>query len=565
MASSLFHKRTTEFSEEKTSHNQYVDSELMLPKMPSLVIILLANMFMQISFFIIVSSSNEYAKHLGGTSTFSGVVIGIPTVFSGLTLIPLTLFKYDKGGYKIPLHLCCFTLFLGLVLYALAYHFNFLYLILIGRCVNGVGFSMWMYCKRYCSDPRIVGLRRRTTLASWLVVGNGVGMGIGPLLGGVFFRYVGFGYEGTSKGSLWNGYTSPAWVLAGVWLIYWISCLIWFEDVPRGEPVNEAVIQSAEVSGVSSKETSVTTTTAISAPPPSTNPISRHVMSSRSPESPVAPASPANPDTEPLPRSRYPVIFCMCWFAMTCFFVLGAWESNLPVYTSVEVNPAFGFSPFVAGGFLSVGALICFPFFILNIFLAKRVQDRWTLVAGTFLGASALVILLVLLGLNRTTAGGVSNDTPASLNISALAYLSNTTLPTHIYVSDIDNSVQVPALGISTAPLLFISWFLVALGFNIASTVTMSLLSKTLPSTPKWNALSSVMIQCSNYTGRVTGAVWGGYGGGIGGFGSTDGVVLSAEAVRKAMMSYVGLELALVGIGGVICGCVWKELKAKTG
>ena len=55
----------------------------------------------KISFFIIVSSSNLYAEHLGGTATFSGIVIGIPTAISGLTLLPLM--KYDQGTYTIPL------------------------------------------------------------------------------------------------------------------------------------------------------------------------------------------------------------------------------------------------------------------------------------------------------------------------------------------------------------------------------------------------------------------------------------------------------------------------------
>lgn len=31
-----------------------------------------------------------------------------------------------------------------------------------------------MYCKRYCSDGRIVGMRQRTTLAGWLVLGQGL-------------------------------------------------------------------------------------------------------------------------------------------------------------------------------------------------------------------------------------------------------------------------------------------------------------------------------------------------------------------------------------------------------
>jgi len=51
----------------------------------------------KISFFIIVSSSSKYAEFLGGTATFSGLVIGIPTVFAGLALIPFM--KIDQGNF----------------------------------------------------------------------------------------------------------------------------------------------------------------------------------------------------------------------------------------------------------------------------------------------------------------------------------------------------------------------------------------------------------------------------------------------------------------------------------
>ncbi len=54
-------------------------------------------------------------------------------------------------------------------------------------------------------------------------------------------------------------------------------------------------------------------------------------------------------------------------------------------------------------------------------------------------------------------------------------------------------------------------------------------------------------IQYSNYVGRVCGAVWGGSG------------------VKFGMLNYVGLEIAIIGIGGVMFTTLWKELKAKTG
>jgi hypothetical protein len=100
----------------------------------------------QVSFFIVVSSSSAYAEHLGGNATFSGVVIGIPTVFAGLALIPMM--RYDGGGYRRPLHGICASAILGHVIYALAYRANFLYLILLGRMVNGLAFTGFMYTKR---------------------------------------------------------------------------------------------------------------------------------------------------------------------------------------------------------------------------------------------------------------------------------------------------------------------------------------------------------------------------------------------------------------------------------
>ena len=83
-----------------------------LPPMSSLAIVIKSNvllqvghrtsifsrlvmMKLQISFFIIISSSSAYSKHLGGSATFSGLVIGIPTVFSGIAL--LALMRVDQG------------------------------------------------------------------------------------------------------------------------------------------------------------------------------------------------------------------------------------------------------------------------------------------------------------------------------------------------------------------------------------------------------------------------------------------------------------------------------------
>jgi len=443
-----------------------------------------------------VSSSNKYAEYLGGNPTFSGIVIGIPTAFAGLALIPMT--RYDKGMfmsiptfqlhfnpffffsslqgmYRMPLHISCGFAILGHIAYALAYRANFLYLILIGRCLSGVAFCMFMYCKRYCTDPRIVGIRRRTTLASWLVIGQGVGMSLGPFLGGVLYK-IGF------SNSIFNGYTSPGWVMAGVYVGFWVLVAIFFEDIPQPQTMLE--LQSVTDASV----------VVVEATSPEKGP--SNISSAPATRSPSPIDESYRAQLSLITRSQWGVIACMCWFAMLCFFILGSWEANLPVFGAAAAN--LNWSPFSAGNFIALGGITCFPFLLVNLLAARRTQDRKLLAFGTSIGLAGLIIFLSILRTGRVNYGS-----------------------------------------------LFACWWTVALGFNLATTVTLSLLSKQLP--PEWNGRTSMAIQYSNYTGRVTGAVWGGSG------------------VSVGMLNFVGLEIAMVGIGAILFTTLWRDLKTKTG
>jgi MFS family permease len=94
---------------------------------------------------------------------------------------------------------------------------------------------------------------------------------------------------------------------------------------------------------------------------------------------------------------------------------------------------------------------------------SPRFQDRTVLATGSIIGLTGLVLALVLLATDRVVFGS-----------------------------------------------FYVCWVLVALGFNLASTCTLSLLSKQLPNA--WNSRTSVAIQYSNYCGRVTGSILGGAG-----------------------------------------------------
>lgn len=437
----------------------------------------------KISFFIVVSSSAKYAEYLGGSPTFSGLVIGIPAFFGGLALIPMT--RFDKGrrsclgkslllsntcanlgGYALSLHAGCFSAILGHIVYATAYRSRFLYMILIGRCLNGISFTGFMYAKRYCTDHRIVGIRRRTTLASFLVIGQGLGMSLGPFLGGLLYK-IGF------SSPTFNGYTSPGWVMAGVYVVFWVFVALYFEDVSQVTSAESLPMARPNNTPDNDNGNSITPTT----------------LNTSVTRTSVA-------FLAQFTAEQWGVILCMCWFSMSCFFILGSWEANLPVFGAN--TPNLQWSPFSAGNFIALGGITSFPFLLANIFLARRTQDRNLLAFGSGLGLLGLLVFVSLL-----RSGKVD------------------------YVS------------------LFVCWWAVALGFNLTTTVTISLLSKQL--SPEWNRWSSMAIQYSNYTGRVTGAVWGGSG------------------VSVGMLHYVGLEIAIIGIGAVLFIMLWRNLKTKTG
>ncbi len=178
------------------------------------------------------------------------------------------------------------------------------------------------------------------------------------------------------------------------------------------------------------------------------------------------------------------------------YFRTGAWESNIPVFgANADI---LRFTPFGAGNFIALGGITTFPFLLLNLFLARRIQDRHILLTGSFLGMVGLLVFISVVASSRVTYGS-----------------------------------------------MFACWWLIALGFNLASTVTVSLLSKQLPQ--EWNGRTSLAIQYSNYAGRVSGAIWGGSGLAVG------------------MLNYAGVEIAIAGIGAALFTMFWTKLKTKTG
>lgn len=117
------------------------------------------------------------------------------------------------------------------------------------------------------------------------------------------------------------------------------------------------------------------------------------------------------------------------------------------------------FSPTSAGNFIALGGVIAAPLLVLHALFARRTQDRHILAR-----TAGLVVFVSVLGGGTRVGYGA----------------------------------------------LLVCWAAVAVGFNVGSTVTLSLMSKMLP--PAWNGRSSLAVQYAINLGWVAGAVWGGSG-----------------------------------------------------
>ncbi|EFJ26237.1 hypothetical protein SELMODRAFT_32907, partial [Selaginella moellendorffii] len=363
--------------------------ELRFPPLMSLCIILSANFLFNLSFFIIVPTATSYTKHLGGESLFSGLTVGVVTLVSFILVIPLSKLPKFKRKYSPTLDLSSACLILGHIIYALADRTGVLYLVLVGRMINGIGLTGCFFLKRYCTDPCIVGVRRRTTCTSLLILAQTLGMVAGPIVGGFLARI-------PMKTALFNKNTLPGWFMAVVWSIYWLLTKVLFKDVT--DTADQCVVSPLFVSCL------------------------------------------------------------MSYTAFVIFFELGSWETSIPIYSWKK----FGLDAFEAGNFIGLIGLGTVFLVATMPALAHKIQDRLWLAAGCFLGLAGIVANYILLGGNS---------------------------------------------GHMNFPSYAAQWFVVCLGFNTASSITLSLLSKNLGN--KSSDRAAIAVQLSNYSGRLLGAIWG--------------------------------------------------------
>ncbi|GAB4834329.1 hypothetical protein Ancab_032583 [Ancistrocladus abbreviatus] len=185
----------------------------------------LANTFLyMVNTYIIVPTADDYATSLGAAATVCGIIIGamaIAQVFSSVYFS-----AWSNKSYFKPLIFSSIVLFLGNTLYALAYDFKSIWVLLIGRLFCGLG-SARAVNRRYISD--CVPLNIRMQASAGFVSASALGMACGPALAGILqtnFKI----YKLTI-----NQDTLPGWVMAAAWLVYLVWLGISFKEPSREE------------------------------------------------------------------------------------------------------------------------------------------------------------------------------------------------------------------------------------------------------------------------------------------------------------------------------------------
>ncbi|PHT39603.1 SPX domain-containing membrane protein [Capsicum baccatum] len=189
----------------------------------------LANTFLyMVNTYIIVPTADDYSMSLGAAATVCGIVIGAMAVAQIFSSVYFS--AWSNRSYFRPLIFSSIVLFIGNVMYALAYDLKSISVLLIGRLFCGFG-SARAVNRRYISD--CVPLKIRMQASAGFVSASALGMACGPAIAGVLqtnFKI----YKIT-----FNKETLPGWLMAISWLIYLIW--LWFSFK---EPVRDTEIHN---------------------------------------------------------------------------------------------------------------------------------------------------------------------------------------------------------------------------------------------------------------------------------------------------------------------------------
>ncbi|XP_066331632.1 SPX domain-containing membrane protein OsI_08463 isoform X1 [Miscanthus floridulus] len=201
----------------------------------SLLLNLVNTFLYMVNTYIIVPTADDYSVSLGAAATVCGVIIGSMAVAQIFSSVYFS--AWSNKSYFRPLVFSSIMLFLGNLLYALAYDLNSLTVLIVGRLLCGLG-SARAVNRRYISD--CVPLKTRMQASAGFVSASALGMACGPALAGLLqtkFKIYGLTF---------NQNTLPGWVMCLAWLAYLFWLWISFKEPGHIATENSVSTQSSD-------------------------------------------------------------------------------------------------------------------------------------------------------------------------------------------------------------------------------------------------------------------------------------------------------------------------------
>jgi MFS family permease len=188
----------------------------------SKIINLLSTFLYMTNYYIVAPSSGAYAMDLGGSVSLSGVIIGMTPVAS---LVSSFLYSWwTSHSYKKALVFATCCCLVGNLLYAAGLPCRSLSLVLAGRLCQGLGAARSIN-RRYIASTHSGG--DLTAASAAFVTAGALGMAAGPALSSVL-HYT----SASSTSPYWQAVNAPGWVMAGIWTLFLICLIFYFEDPP---------------------------------------------------------------------------------------------------------------------------------------------------------------------------------------------------------------------------------------------------------------------------------------------------------------------------------------------
>eukprot|EP00929_Paragymnodinium_shiwhaense_P039783 TRINITY_DN20856_c0_g1_i3.p1 TRINITY_DN20856_c0_g1~~TRINITY_DN20856_c0_g1_i3.p1 ORF type:complete len:464 (-),score=62.30 TRINITY_DN20856_c0_g1_i3:429-1820(-) len=202
--------------------------------MYTLVLFVVGNMV------IVIPTADQYAASLGADEFFSGLLIALTPIFSGLIGVPLNYWMMKRMTMQQVLFLMVFGSIVGNVVYALAGLLRSKWWLLISRAALGV--CQFQLCgPTYIS--KTVGIARRSYIMFIYATFTAVAFAVGPLIAALLEQFVKIT---RIENLILDSDSMPGWFMACLFLGYLPLVFFVFQNPPE-EPISETLPPQGEV------------------------------------------------------------------------------------------------------------------------------------------------------------------------------------------------------------------------------------------------------------------------------------------------------------------------------